>query len=112
MWDTWAAQKGNFLAVSDGISGFRHFSFFLYISQWTVYLMPAGMYDNYYSTFSVFLSLHSCPEWEKLPDEKQLRNISGEDHHEHIYVNTVINHFFQLVVTRISDGKNSKVCRT
>lgn len=77
-----------------------------------VYLMPAGMYDNYYSIFTVFLSLHSCLECEKLPHEKQLRNISGEDHREHIYVNTVINHFFQLAVTKISDGKNLKVCQT
>lgn len=73
---------------------------------------PADMYDNYYSIFTAFVSLHSCLECEKLPHEKQLRNISGEDHCEHIYVNTVINHFFQLAVKKISDGKNLKVCQT
>lgn len=30
-----------------------------YISQWTIYLMPTGIYDNYYGIFTVFLSLHS-----------------------------------------------------
>lgn len=112
MWDTWAGQKGKILVVSGGISGFRHFSFFVLsiLTSQTVCLMPAGMHDNYYRIFTVFPSLHSCLECEKLPHEKQLRNISGEDHHENIYVNTVINHFFQLA--KISDGKNSKVCQT
>jgi len=63
------------------------------------------MYDDCYSIHTIFLSLHSSHEHEKLPAEKQLRNVSGESHQEHIYVNIIINHFSQLVFTVIWDGK-------
>lgn len=108
--------SSSFLVVAAGPRDFIHFSFCfcLFLHLMIVHLlilMPAGMYDDRYSIFTVFLSLHSSHEREKLPAEKQLRNVSGESHREHIYVNTVINRFSQLVVTRIWDGKIQRCIR-
>ena len=71
--------------VTAGTSDFRHFSFcfclFLHLTIVSLLiLMPAGMYNDCYSIFTVFLSLHSSHEREKLPAEKQLGNVSGESH--------------------------------
>lgn len=70
------------------------------------------MYDDCYSVFALFLSLHSSHNREKLPAEQQLRNVSRQSHQEHIYVNTIINHFSRLVVKRIWDGKIWQCIRT
>lgn len=102
--------------VTAGTSDFGHFSFcfclFLHLTiVCLLILMPAGMYNNCYGIFTVFLSLHASHECEKLPAEKQLRNVSGESCQEHLHVNTIINHFSQLVVTRIWDGKIQRCIR-